>query len=237
MSNLIEKIHNINQENPLIKVSFGILLIIVGLYFFWPSFHNSINELFAILASGDREKLHEFVKQFGIWGPVIIILSMVGQMFLVVIPSVALFVVSVLAYGPFWGSVIALLAVLVASTVGYTIGRWLGPVTVDKLITVKNREKIEGYVEKYGFWTVIIIRLSPFLSNDAISFVGGLLRMNYWKFMAATSIGILPLIGFIAYLGESNERLRTGMIWISVLSLIAFIAYIIYDQRKRNSAR
>ncbi|QBQ55759.1 TVP38/TMEM64 family protein [Nitrosococcus wardiae] len=234
MSNLLEKITTTNQNKPLIKVSLGLLLVILGLYFFWPSFHDSINRLFSLLASGDREKLHQFVRQFGIWGPIIIILSMVGQMFLIVIPSVALFVVSVLAYGPFWGGGVSLLAVLVASTVGYMVGRGLCPITVDKLIGTETRENIEGYVERYGFWTVIVIRLSPFLSNDAISFVGGLLRMNYWQFIAATSIGILPLIVLIAYLGETNERLRTGMFWISVISLAAFIVYIIYDQRKRK---
>ncbi|KFI22457.1 hypothetical protein HW44_09425 [Nitrosococcus oceani] len=236
MNSLFQKIHHISRKKPLITFSVGIILILIGLYFFWPSLHDSINRFFNILFSGDREKLHDFVEQFGIWGPIIIILSMVAQMFLVVIPSVVIFVVSILAYGSFWGGTVALLAVLVASTVGYFVGRWLGPITVDKLIGLKTRHKIEGYVERYGFWTVIVIRFSPFLSNDAISFVGGLLRMNYWRFMAATFIGILPLIVLLAYLGETNERLRTGMFWVSIISLIVFIAYIIYDHRRGDDS-
>lgn len=236
MGSLFQKINNISHKRPLITVSVGIVFILIGLYFFWPSFQDLINRLFTILFSGDRERLHNFVEQFGIWGPIIIILSMAAQMFLVVIPSVILFVVSILAYGSFWGGAVALLAVLVASTVGYLVGRWLGPITVDKLIGLKTRNKIEGYVERYGFWTVIVIRFSPFLSNDAISFVGGLLRMNYWRFMVATFIGILPLIVLLAYLGETNERLWAGMFWISIISLIVFIVYIIYDYRRRDDS-
>ncbi|ADJ28197.1 TVP38/TMEM64 family protein [Nitrosococcus watsonii] len=234
MNSLFQKTSNISHKRPFITLSVGVIFILIGLYFFWPSFQDSINRAFTILFSGDREKLHNFVEQFGIWGPIVIILSMVAQMFLVVIPSVVLFVVSILAYGSFWGGVVALLAVLVASTVGYLVGRWLGPITVDKLIGLKTRHQIEEYVERYGFWTVIVIRFSPFLSNDAISFVGGLLRMNYWRFMAATFIGILPLIVLLAYLGETNERLRIGMFWISIISLIIFIAYILYDHRRRD---
>lgn len=234
MNNVLGKVTHASREKPVITASLSIVLIIIGLYFFWPSFHESVNQAFAILVSGDRERLNEFFKQFGIWGPLAIILAMVAQMFLIVIPSTALVVVSVLAYGPVGGTLISLLAVSVASTVGYLIGRKLGPMTVDKLIGSKTRKKTEYYVERYGFWTVIVARFSPFLSNDAISFVGGLLRMSYWRFMGATFIGILPLTVIIAYLGETNERLMTGLIWFSVISLIAFVAYVVYDHRRQN---
>lgn len=234
MNSVLGKVTHVSREKPFTMASLGIVLLIAGLYFFWPSFHESVNQAFAILVSGDRERLNEFFKQFGIWGPVAIILAMTAQMFLLVIPSTALLVVSVLAYGPLGGTLISLLAVSVASTVGYLIGRKLGPVTVDKLIGSKTREKTEYYVERYGFWIVIVARFSPFLSNDAISIVGGLLRMSYWRFMGATFIGILPLTAIIAYLGETNERLMTGLIWVSVISLIAFVAYVIYDHRQPN---
>ena len=87
-------------------------------------------------------------------------------------------------------------------------------------------------MEKYGFWAVIITRLAPFLSNDAISFVGGILRMGYWKFIGATLAGILPLAALIGYLGENRERLKSGLIRVSVISLVLFIGYVIYNRKK-----
>jgi len=77
---------------------------------------------------------------------------------------------------------------------------------------------------------VAIARFSPFLSNDAISFVAGILKMSYWKFMGATLAGITPLIILIAWLSESMDRLETGLIWISAISLAVFIGYIVYDK-------
>jgi uncharacterized membrane protein YdjX (TVP38/TMEM64 family) len=118
----------------------------------------------------------------------------------------------------------------VASTVGYFIGRALGRQAVHKLIGEKTERKISRFMDSYGMGAVAIARFSPFLSNDAISFVAGILKMSYWKFMAATLTGITPLIILIAWLSESMERLETGLIWISAVSLAAFIIYVVYDK-------
>jgi uncharacterized membrane protein YdjX (TVP38/TMEM64 family) len=226
--------NEISQSRLPLIISFSIIALLILLYFVWPAFQESLNEAYRILTSDDRQKISQWVSQFGIWGPIVIILAMVVQMFLFVIPSVALMVVSVLAYGPFWGSIISLLAIFAASTVGYFVGRKLEMVTVHRLIGSKTERKMENYVNRYGFWGVIVARISPLLSNDAISFVAGLLRMGYQRFIVATGIGILPLTLFIAYLGESTERMKTGLLWISIVSIIAFVAYVIYDQRKRQ---
>lgn len=150
------------------------------------------------------------------------------------IPSIALMVVSVLAYGPVWGSSIILIAVFIASSVGYFIGRYFGPVLVEKLIGQKTEKKIGDFIEDYGFWAVIVTRLNPFLSNDAISFVGGILKMGYWKFIGATLVGIAPLTLFIAVIGNSTDELKTGLLWGSVVSLILFGLYVYWDKKKRN---
>ena len=53
---------------------------------------------------------------------------------------------------------------------------------------------------------------------------------GYVKFMAATLAGIVPLTVLLAWLGQNNERLKTGLIWVSVVSIAGFIAYIAYDK-------
>jgi uncharacterized membrane protein YdjX (TVP38/TMEM64 family) len=214
----------------------SILLVgsLIASYFLLPSFQQFLNEAYQVLTSDDKQKISKWVSQYGWWGPVIIIFAMVAQMFLLVIPTVLLMVISVIAYGPVWGTGIILAGIFTASSVGYMIGALLGPVTVSRLIGDKTEQKIEHYVEEYGFWAVIITRISPFLSNDAISFVGGLLRMGYPKFIGATLIGILPLALLIAYLGESNDRLMNGLIWVSAISLVVFIGYVVYDRMKKR---
>lgn len=173
-----------------------------------------------------------WVSGFGSFGPVLLVFAMIVQTFLWVVPSVLLMVVSILAYGSVWGSFIIFTSVFAASSVGYFIGRYFGDTIVLRIIGKRSERKVEGFLEDYGFWAVIVTRINPFLSNDAISFVGGILRMGYWKFMAATLVGIAPLTLFIAITGKSTERLETGLLYGSLISLMAFIVYVWWDKRK-----
>jgi len=205
---------------------------ILACYFLIPEVQQFMDTAWDVLTSDDEKRIQAWVSGFGWFGPIVLILAMIVQMFLIVIPTIALMVVCILAYGPIWGSLIIIAAVFAASSVGYVVGRYLGETFILKLLGKKTENKIETFIEKYGFWAVIVTRLNPFLSNDAISFVGGMLKMGYWKFIGATLVGILPLTIFIAVLGQSTESLKTGLLWGSIVSLIVFCLYVWWDRRK-----
>ena len=228
---------NVNQSKLPLYISLGLIAFIVLTYFFIPSAQNFMNEAWSVLTSGDNDRIQQWFKDFGWMAPVLLIIAMVAQMFLIVIPTIALMVVSILAYGPVWGSLIVFVAVFTASSVGYFIGRYFGPVIVEKIIGHKSEKKVADFLEDYGFWAVFITRLNPFLSNDAISFVGGILKMGYRKFISATIIGIAPLTIFIAILGKSTQGLKTGLLWGSIISLILFGGYIYWEKRKRKNGK
>ena len=226
---------SIKQSKVPLYISIGIIVSLILSYFLIPGVQGFLNEAWKTLTSDDNARIKSWVGDFGWFGPIVLVLAMTAQMFLVVIPTVALMVVSVLAYGPVWGSSIILIAVFIASSVGYFIGRYCGPMIVEKLIGRRTERKIGDFIEDYGFWAVIVTRLNPILSNDAISFVGGILRMGYWKFIGATLIGITPLTFFIAVIGKSTDALTTGLLWGSVVSLILFGLYVYWDKRERRS--
>jgi uncharacterized membrane protein YdjX (TVP38/TMEM64 family) len=87
-------------------------------------------------------------------------------------------VVFILAYGPTLRSLIVLASIFTAYSIGYSIGHYFDPMIVEKVIGHKSEKKIADFLEDYGFWAVIVTRLNPFLSNDVISFDGGLLKMG-----------------------------------------------------------
>lgn len=225
---------DIKQSKTPLYISAGIIVLLILTYFFVPSVNAFMEEGWQVLTSGDEQRTRIWVSQFGWRGPLIIVAAMILQMFLLVIPTPVLMVVAILAYGPFWGSLILLVAIFSASSIGYSIGRYFGPVIVEKLIGPRSNRKISGFIDDYGFWAVIVARISPFLSNDAISFVAGILRMGYWKFIGATLAGITPLILFIAYLGGNYERLKTGLIWASVTSILLFVIFVWWDRKVRK---
>lgn len=204
----------------------GITLLLV------PDAGTFFKEAWEILTSGDKDRIKTWVSGFGPYGPLVLIGAMIAQMFLLVIPTILLMVVAILAYGPVWGSLICLAAVSASATVGYGIGKFLGETALQRLVGKKNEKKLASFLEDYGFWAVSITRLNPFLSNDAISFVAGLLRMGYWRFMGATLLGILPLTVVLAIINESQGPWKQVLLWTSIAASIILAVYIWWDRKK-----
>lgn len=229
-----ESTGSVQQSRLPLYISAGILVSLVTLYFAVPGVKSFLNEAYSVLTSQNEDRISRWVEQLGFWGPLLIIVGMIVQMFLIIVPSPLLMLVSVLAYGKIWGVLISVTAVLVASSIGYLLGSLLGEVSVEKVIGEKKKRKLESFVERFGVWAIILFRLIPFLSNDAISFVGGLLGMRYIKFITATAIGIAPLAILIAYFGENNHRLKNGLIWIAAIGIVFFIGYYFYQKRQRD---
>lgn len=225
---------SVEKSKAPLYISISIVVLLVGSYFLIPGVQDFLNESWDVLTSNDNERIKNWVDGFGWFGPVLLVLTMIAQMFLLVIPSVALMVVSILAYGPIWGSIIVLVSIFSASSIGYWIGRYFGPMIVIKLIGHKSEKKIANFLEDYGFWAIIVTRINPFLSNDAISFVGGILKMGYWRFIGATLVGIAPLTIFIAIIGKSTDALKSGLLWGSLVSLVIFGVYVYWDRKKRK---
>lgn len=207
---------------------YGFVFIIVlgfSIYAFIPEVQFWTNNSFQVLLSNDKYYIKEWINAFGWVGPIILIVAMIGQMFLMIIPTTLILVVCILAYGPIWGSILGLLAIYLASSAGYLIGRTFGSNLVEKFLGSKIKTKTHCFLEKYGFWAIFMTRLNPFLSNDVISIIGGMARMNYWHFTTASLMGITPLILSIAIFGETSEGL-TGLL---IGSCFIFIIFCLYE--------
>jgi uncharacterized membrane protein YdjX (TVP38/TMEM64 family) len=218
-------------------VSVAIIAPLVAAYFLWPAFQEGLQEGWAVLRTGDQAKVAAWVAQFGYWGPVLVVVVMVAQMFLVVINNALLILVSILAYGPWRGGLLAWVGVLIASSVGYWLGRALGEPVVQRLLGEKNEKKVADFVEQYGLGAVALARLMPIVSNDAISFVAGAMRMGYFRFIGVTAVAVIPLISLLAYLGQNSDRLKTGLLWVSGVGVVLFGGYIWWKKAHKKTDR
>ena len=190
----------------------ALIISLVILYFTYPAFQDAINELWKVLKSGDQDKISSTIQGFGAWGVVAIILIIILQMFLVVFPSWLPMIAAALVYGTFSSILISSTGVFLASTIGYSLGLGVSENALHKFISDKTFDKLNYWVSHYGFWSIFLFRVSPFLSNDAISVLAGGLKMNYIKFITATMIGIVPLATAIAFFASDIETLKTGLI-------------------------
>ncbi len=209
-----------------------LIVTAVTFYFFDENFQNWINEAYQVFSTGEMENIKKFLEPHRDIGYLILLGAFLFQLFLFFVPSVLVMTLSIMMYGPWLGGLLCLVGVFLASVFAYVLGEALGTVTIDKIVGHNNREKMTGFLAKYGFWTVAIFRLSPFLSNDAVSFVGGLVSMKFWRFIGATMLGITPLTILLAWMGEDDDRLSWGFSILGGISLVALAIYIYLDKRK-----
>lgn len=220
------------RNNALPWISLTLLAGLVVSYFIFPGFKGGVNEAFDVITSEDEDRIRAWVKQFGALGPIVLILSMTAQMFLFIIPNLLLFVIAIVCYGPIWGSLFCMAGVFTSSSLGFIIGRKLGPRAIDRFVSKKAQAKISLFVERYGPKAIAIARLSS-LASDALGFVAGILEMGYKKFIIATMSGIVPVILLIAIFGK-NGKIERSLLWIAGISLVILIVYIFLDKKKRQ---
>jgi uncharacterized membrane protein YdjX (TVP38/TMEM64 family) len=213
-------------------ISISVIVILVASYFIFPSFKIGIDEAFDVLTSEDQDRIRKWVERFGMGGPLILILVMVAQMFLLVVPNILVMMIAIISYGPIWGSVISLAGVFASSSIGYLIGRKLGKSALDKIISKKLYDTLSSFIESYGAVAIGITRLAS-LCNDALGFAAGLLTMSYKKFIIATMSGITPLVVLLALYGR-NGKIEKALIWIAGFTIVVLIIYIIIDKRRKR---
>ncbi|HET6543378.1 MAG TPA: VTT domain-containing protein [Chryseolinea sp.] len=204
-------------------------------YFSIPQFKEEINTAVDVLTGEDEERIQRWVSTFGIFGPVVIVAGMMVQMFLFVVPNVLLMMIAIVSYGPVWGGIISFVGVFAASSFGYFIGGKLSKVTLAKFVSIENQRKIAQFIQDYGMGTIMITRLSSF-SNDGLSLVAGMLKMEYKKYIVSTLIGITPLIVVLAIFGK-NEKIEWALIWVTAASLIMLVIYIIVDKKRKKKKK
>lgn len=212
----------------------GILVVgmVAASYFLIPPFQEFVKKAFEVLTSDDEQKVKNWVSQFGMAGPLVLILVMIVQMFLFVIPNVFVMMVAILMYGPVWGSLISLAGVFGSSSLGYLLGTKLGPVTVEKILSKQTLTKTARFIKDYGVAAIGITRLSS-LSNDSLSIVAGALKMQYKKYILATMSGITPLVVLLAIYGK-NGKIMNALIWIASISLVVLVVYIFVDRKNKR---
>jgi len=210
-----------------------ILLCLVLCYFLIPSFQEFLDQTINVILEEDKERTREYFKQFGIWGPLAIIVFIILQMFLIIFPSLIPIIVSVMAYGFWLGLLISLTGFVIASTLGYYIGKQLKNAFLIRIIGEDKMKKMNFWISNYSFGTVVLFRISPFLSTDAISFIAGMMEMSYKKFIYATLTGMIPLSIGVGYFSEDISKLEDGLYWLGVVGLVSYGIYVYIDHKKR----
>lgn len=221
-------------QRSTLGVTATVLVVSIVLWFVWPDYRAFLQDGWQILQSGDHRQISNWFESFGVWGPILIVALMIAQMVLFVVPSWLAMIVASLAYGLWWGTALSVGGVALAASLAYLIGDAVSGTTLDRLVSPEGRKRLAGWIERYGIGAVILFRVTPFLSNDAISFAAGVVRMGFWRFLFATLVGIVPLALAVGWFAEELDRLRSGLLWVGGVGLVVYGVFIVVDRARRS---
>jgi uncharacterized membrane protein YdjX (TVP38/TMEM64 family) len=179
------------------------------------------------LARIHAESLKQFIDHKPLQGVVVyIILNILDA---VIAPGATLPLIPIAARA--WGRVPAALVTTAGWTAGslvafYIARRWGSPI-VKKLTSMERVKRLQPYVPKNPFWSVVLLRLV--VPMDVISYVLGLFtEMTGPTYALATALGLTPSAFILAYIGRTPRAYDIIMFGIGG----AVIGWIIYSTRR-----
>ena len=165
-------------------------------------------------------------------------------------------VISVVALTPGWipmalagllfgflpGLVYALFAVTIGAALALLVGRTLARRWVERRIAGNERMlALDDALEDQAFTIVVLTRVALVIPFNMLNYAYGLTRVRPGIFVAATAVGMLPIVAMYAYLGSvaedigavfaGNAKLDVDAAWIAGVAVVV-IAIVIAIVRR-----
>jgi membrane protein DedA with SNARE-associated domain len=140
---------------------------------------------------------------------------------------------------------VVVVAAIVGDTVGYEVGRHLGPRVLDLRILERRRRRIDDAREllaRRGGGAVFLSRWVAFL-RAVMPALAGSARMPYWKFLAWNASGgiawgaTVVLLGYAAGASYAQAEKTFGRDVALVVLAVAIVALVVWRLRRRRADR
>ena len=148
------------------------------------------------------ETAREYIASYGALAPVVSAILMVFQSVIAPLPAFLITFANGLLFGVWWGAALSWSSAMLGAALCFFIARLLGRPIVVKLLSESAVNASDRFFQRYGKHAVLIARLVPIISFDAISYGAGLTSMRFLWFVIATGVGQLPATLLYSYLGD-----------------------------------
>lgn len=206
------------------------LVILVGAYYVIPGYRDFINNISTMLVKMDIKSLRDYINSFGIYGPLISALLMIFQSVLAPLPAFVLTFANAYLYGWYFGALLSWISSMIGALLCFYIARGLGRPFAEKLITESALVKMDNFFDEYGDYTIVILRLLPFISFDEVSYGAGFTDMKVSKFLIATGIGQLPATIVYSIVGGSLDG-NKNLLFIGIIAFVLLIVSSLLAKR------
>lgn len=212
------------------------LILLCLLYFAVPPVNAYVNRAAAVLGSANVDAVVEYIRSYGPYAMAISFALMVFSSVVAPLPAFLITFSNAAIFGWWQGAILSWSSAMAGAALCFFIARALGRDTVEKFAGRGALASVEDYFTKYGSRTILICRLLPFVSFDAVSYFAGLTPVTFPAFFLATGIGQLPATVVYSYVGGmltgGVKYFVTALLCIFALSILVMIVKNIYTERQ-----
>ncbi len=216
----------------------AVLAILCLVYFLVPSVNAYVNQVASVLGSANVDTVVAFIRSYGAYAMAFSFALMVFQSAIAPLPAFLITFANAAIFGWWQGAILSWSSSMAGAALCFYLARALGRDTVEKYAGKGALASVEGYFEKYGSRTILVCRLLPFVSFDAISYFAGLTPIKFWPFFIATGVGQLPATIIYSYVGGmltgGVKYFVTALLCIFSLGILVMIVRRIYMERQEK---
>ncbi|HEY9292501.1 MAG TPA: DedA family protein [Microlunatus sp.] len=204
----------------------------------------------------DPENIIQWFGPYALWGVAFIIFAECGLFAILpgdsLLFTVGMFVGAGVMHQPLWFVIVLLtFCAILGNACGYLIGHLVGPALfkprrglMGKLFQQKYVDRTHNFMERYGSRALILARFVPII-RTFVTFVAGVSRMNFRKFITFTAIGAViwaPGVTLLGYFLGNNvpiirEHIDLVLILVVFLSLIPMGIEFLNARRRLKAER
>ena len=194
-------------------------LLTVAVWYWW----DEVKLLMTFIS--DQEAFGEYLRSFGIWGPLVLWGAQLLQVFFAFIPGHVVLIAAGYVYGFPLGLFFNITFTVAASQLAYLFARWAGRPLVYRLADQETVDYWERVANQKGVFFFTIAFLLPIFPSDAMNFVAGLSGIDSRRFLLANFLGRVPSAIMLTLIGAYGLEFSNTM-W--GLVLFAFVVLFVF---------
>lgn len=188
-----------------------------------------------VIGELDVEDVRTWIRDLGVWGPILLIAVLAIAMVIAPIPNPPFMIAAGIAWGTFLGVIYAVIGQLIGSIIIFWLSRKFGRRLIPRLIGDSGAKRVDQLAEQMGPQLVFWWRMMP-VSFDFAAYAAGLTTMSFRLFVLLVFVGsILPttvVVGFGDSFGKSWQALAVtgGLIAIAITVLMVVLYRTFKDE-------
>lgn len=209
-------------------------------YLLVPGVNQWVNHMASVVGSANVDAVIEYIRSYGNYAMAFSFFLMVLTAIIAPLPAFMITLSNAAIFGWWQGALLSWSSAMVGAAVCFFLARGLGRDVVEKLAGKGALASVESYFEKYGTKTILVCRLLPFVSFDAVSYFAGLTPMAFLPFFIATGVGQTPATIVYSYVGGmlsgGAQIMVTGLLCLFAIAILITIIKQVYTERQKKQA-